>query len=271
MPTHHCCYTSDIVLDHPWFTVEPIDPATIAIREYGHWEETHAYLVIGNERAALIDTGLGVSRIESVVRSLTTVPVTVLTTHVHWDHIGGHGAFADIAVHPADRAWLEDAFPIPLSTVRKIFMSEPFRTTPPAEFAITRYAPFRGKATLLLHDGDRIDLGGRTLETFHTPGHAPGHLCFYERARGYLFTGDLLYAGTLYANYPSTDPAQFADSTARMAGLPQLTRILPGHHQFVIPVDLLQQAHQAWQDLRRRDLLHHGAGTHHYGMISIAV
>ncbi|HEX2950261.1 MAG TPA: MBL fold metallo-hydrolase, partial [Armatimonadota bacterium] len=258
-----------ISLADPWFTIEPIDAATIAISEYGHWEETHAYLVIGKERAALIDTGLGVSPIDTVVQALTTLPITVLTTHVHWDHIGGHGAFPEIAVHPDERAWLEEAFPIPVSIVRRQLMREPFRIAPPAGFDISHYTPFRGKATRLLRDGDGIDLGGRTLKAIHTPGHSPGHLCFYEQARGYLFTGDLLYAGTLYANYPSTDPAQFAASTAPLVDLPWLTRILPGHHRLVLPVALVQQAHQAWQDMRQRGQLHHGGGTHHYGMISI--
>lgn len=74
-----------------WFTVERIDAQTFAISEYQHWEETHCYLLCGQDRSALIDTGLGVSNIQCVVDRLTTLPVTVLTTHVHWDHIGGHG------------------------------------------------------------------------------------------------------------------------------------------------------------------------------------
>lgn len=55
----------------PWFTVEEIDPQTFAISEYKHWEETRCYLVCGRERAALIDTGLGVADIRSVVDGLT--------------------------------------------------------------------------------------------------------------------------------------------------------------------------------------------------------
>ena len=84
-----------------WFTIEKIDTQTFAISEYQHYEETHCYLLCGQNKAALIDTGLGVSNIKRVVDSLTTLPVTVLTTHVHWDHIGGHGFFDRIAVHEA--------------------------------------------------------------------------------------------------------------------------------------------------------------------------
>lgn len=53
----------------------------------------YCYLLCGIEKAVLIDTGLGVANIKTVVDSLTTLPVMVITTHVHWDHIGGHRYF----------------------------------------------------------------------------------------------------------------------------------------------------------------------------------
>ena len=86
-----------------WFTVETIDSQTYAISEYRHWEETHCYLLCGREKAILIDTGLGISDIRKVVERLTDLPVTVVTTHVHWDHIGGHGLFDTIAVHELEK------------------------------------------------------------------------------------------------------------------------------------------------------------------------
>ena len=50
-----------------WFTVEKIDEDTYAISEYQHWEETHCYLLCGTKRALLIDTGLGVANILSLI------------------------------------------------------------------------------------------------------------------------------------------------------------------------------------------------------------
>ena len=102
-----------------WFTVEKIEDDTFAISEYGHWEEAHSYLLCGTEAAALIDTGLGVADVKAVVGRLTALPVRVLTTHVHWDHIGGHGLFSDVAVHAAEAGWLNGQFPIPLQAVRR--------------------------------------------------------------------------------------------------------------------------------------------------------
>lgn len=90
----------------------------------------------------------------------------------------------------------------------------------------------------MLRDGDRIELGGRTLEVRHTPGHSPGHMCFWEAERGYLFSGDLVYRGTLFACYPSTDPEEYLSSLERTACLP-MERLLPAHHALDIGPELL--------------------------------
>ena len=91
-----------------WFSIEKIDDSTYAISEYKHWEETHCYLLLGIERAVLIDTSLGVSNIKSVVDSLTSLPVLVITTHIHWDHIGGHRYFKDFAVYENEVEWISE-------------------------------------------------------------------------------------------------------------------------------------------------------------------
>ena len=81
-----------------WFTIETIAPDTFALSEYRHWEETHCYLLLGTERALLIDTGLGVSDSRRAVDGLTALPVLAVTTHAHWDHIGGHRHFENTPV-----------------------------------------------------------------------------------------------------------------------------------------------------------------------------
>ena len=171
-----------------WFTVEIIDNDTFVISEYRHWEETHCYLLCGTERAVLIDTGLGIANIKKITDSLTTLPITVATTHIHWDHIGGHKYFDDIAVHEAERDWLSVKFPIPLQTVKHNLMCRPCEF--PLNFDIADYQIFQGMPQRILKDSDCIDLGNRRLTVIHTPGHSPGHCCFYEPERKYLFSGD---------------------------------------------------------------------------------
>ncbi len=70
-----------------------------------------------------------------------------------------------------------------------------------------------------LHEGDVIDLGGRTLTVLHTPGHSPDSVCFLDDRDGLLFGGDTLNTGPIYAQLAESDVADFARSTARLAAL----------------------------------------------------
>lgn len=241
----------------PWFAVEAIDSDTFAISEPRHWEEPHSYLLCGRERALLIDTGLGVADMGAVVRSLTKLPVLAVLTHAHWDHMGGLNCFSRIAVHKAEAGWLSGKFPLPLQVVRANLTARPCSF--PEDFRPENYRVYEGGAGELLRDGDWIDLGGRRVQVLHTPGHSPGHCCFYEAARETLFAGDLLYAGCLDAFYPTTDPEQFARSVEKVSSLP-LRRILPGHHRLDLPPEFTVRVKEAWQSLARQGLLRRGSG-----------
>lgn len=251
-----------------WFTVEVIDDNTFAISEYKHWEETHCYLMCGTEKAVLIDTGLGVSNIRSVVDSLTTLPIMAVTTHAHWDHIGGHKYFEDIAVHEAEKEWLSVRFPIPLQVVKRNLMCKPCDF--PKDFMLEDYQIFTRTPQYILHDGDYLDLGNRKLMVIHTPGHSPGHCCFYELDREYLFSGDLIYKGCLDAFYPSTDPQLFFQSVRKIQNL-SIERILPGHHQLSIPVDLIDRIENGFSKLSDEGKLTQGNGVFDFGDFQIHI
>lgn len=249
-----------------WFTVETVDDSTFAISEYKHWEEAHCYLACGTDKAALIDTGLGVGDITSVVDSLTDLPVTVLTTHAHWDHIGGHASFEEIAVHELDAPWLTSGFPLSLETVQAELVKEPCAF--PETFSLENYEIYQGTPRMILHDGDVIDLGNRALQVIHTPGHSPGHCCFYEPERKYLYTGDLIYRGCLDAFYPSTDPVAFSKSVQKVQRL-GVERLLPGHHHLDIPVSLVDDVEEGFRKLEDDGLLAQGSGLFDFGEFRI--
>lgn len=251
-----------------WFTVEEIDTQTFAISEYKHWEETHSYLLCGQKQALLIDTGLGVSNINNIVSQLTTLPVTVVTTHVHWDHIGGHRYYDRIAVHEAEKEWLTDQPPIPLESVKKSLTMVPCDF--PEDFHLDEYQIFQGEPQILLHDGDRLDLGGREIQVIHTPGHSPGHCCFYEPERQYLYTGDLVYKGCLYAFFPTTDPVLFYESIRKIHAL-KISKILPGHHQLDIPVSLTGEIEAGFAQIERNGQLKQGNGLFDFGTFQIRI
>lgn len=244
-----------------WFTTDKIDENTYIISEYRHWEETHCYLLNGESRSLLIDTGLGIANIYDEVSKLTDKPVTAAATHIHWDHIGGHKYFPDFYAHSEELDWLNGKFPLSIETIKGMVVD---RCDLPNGFDVSTYTLFQGTPTKILADHDVIDLGGRRVEVLHTPGHSPGHLCFWESDKGYLFTGDLIYKDTLFAYYPSTDPSAYLDSLEKIAAL-SVKKVFPGHHSLDIQPEILHRMREAFRQLKKDGKLHHGSGTFDYG------
>lgn len=246
---------------HNWFTIEKIDKDTWIISEYRHPEETHCYLLNGSGHSLLIDTGLGICNIYDEVRKLTDNPVTAVATHVHWDHIGGHKYFPDFYAHGEEVKWLSGAFPLPIEMIRGMVADH---CDLPENYDIDTYTVFQGTQTRILKDEDIIDVGGRRIGVLHTPGHSPGHMCFLEKERGYLFTGDLVYKGTLFANYPSTSPEAYLKSLEKISVL-SVESIFPGHHSLDIQPEILIRMRDAFRCLKENGKLLHGSGTFDYG------
>ncbi len=244
-----------------WFTIEAVDEDTHCLSEYRHWEETHSYLLSGAAGSLLIDTGLGICRIVDEVARLTDKPVAAVATHIHWDHIGGHRDFPVFYAHEAELDWLDGAFPLSIETIREMVAD---RCSLPDGYDVGGYTFFQGTPTRVLRDGDVIDFGGRRIRVLHTPGHSPGHMCFWEPARGYLFTGDLVYKGTLFAYYPSTDPQAYLASLEKVAALP-VKRVFPAHHSLDVQPEILTRMRDAFRGLRDEGKLCHGSGTFDYG------
>ncbi|TYT74237.1 MBL fold metallo-hydrolase [Desulfobotulus mexicanus] len=244
-----------------WFTIDQIDKETHIISEYRHWEETHCYLLNGSERSLLIDTGLGISNIYDEVIKLTDNPVIAVATHIHWDHIGGHEFFPDFYAHGAELNWLNGEFPLSMEQIKDMVVD---RCDLPEGFDVNKYVFFQGNPTRILKDEDTINLGDRIIQIVHTPGH----MCFWEKERGYLFTGDLVYKDTLFAYFPSTDPESYLNSLERLSRLP-VKNVFPAHHTLDIQPEILGRMRDAFRKLKADGKLHHGSGTYDYGDWSI--
>lgn len=244
-----------------WFTVGQIDKDTWMLSEYRHPEETHCYLLNGSGRSLLIDTGLGIFNIYDEVRKLTDNPVTAVATHIHWDHIGGLKYFPDFYAHRKELKWLSGEFPLPIEMIKKMAVGH---CDLPENYDIDTYTVFQGMSTRVLNDGDIIDIGGRRIQVLHTPGHSPGQMCFWEKEKGYLFTGDLVYKGTLFAYYPSTNPEDYLKSLEKISQLP-VERVFPGHHSLDIQPEILIRMRNAFRRLEEEGKLQHGSGAFDYG------
>ncbi len=208
-----------ITVDDDWFEVYRIIDEVYAIYEPGQFEEVISFLIIGEDRALMFDTGLGIGDIRSVVDELTDLEVIVLNSHTHYDHIGGNHQFETIYAMDTEftRSRSRDGRPHDLVAE---FVGEGWIWKPlPDEFAKDEYHSHPFAIAKFVAEGDIIDVGGRRLEILETPGHAPDSICLIDRKNRILFTGDTFYLAPLYTHIEGSDFEDYARSAARLAGL----------------------------------------------------
>ncbi|MDJ0682869.1 MAG: MBL fold metallo-hydrolase [Xenococcaceae cyanobacterium MO_167.B52] len=202
-----------------YFTIEYIDSQTIAIGEPRYHQHNYNYLIIGEERAVLFDTGSGVRDIKPVVESLTMLPVIVSQSHLHYDHIGNHDKFDGTALPE-------------LPHLRRRLQSGTFQVSVKEHLGFVEgiEAPKLTVSEWWTPDSS-IDLGGRTLTVLHIPGHTPNCIALFDREHAYLFTGDFLCPGLNVAGgIPGSNINEYLNSARRLLGLlPPETRLLTAH------------------------------------------
>ena len=281
-----------------WFHVEDLGDGVTLIAEPGH---VNSFLVQGAERALLFDSGLGIAPISEIVRSLTDTPLLVVSSHDHVDHRGGNAdllAHADelqllgIGAHPGavdpaseyhravDPAFLR-SYAAAMTDVYQDYLR--FEALDEQSFfvlgSLGRPRPMPDtspwhvpevRPTRALHDGERIDLGDRSLLVLHTPGHSPDSLVLVDESTGTLLAGDTVIAAAFWLHGHGADLAAFAASTARLAGL-ALTRVLTAHNLHAVQppayVDAVARAAAFIQSgashpVPGRDLLGHPVDRH---------
>jgi len=154
--------------DRTAYISEEVLPGVRMVRDA---DNDKMFLVKGANKYALIDSGMGRGDLKAYLSQFTGgMPIEVIFTHSHGDHIGQADQFVRDSVEHIGEADL----PVLKDLLKKRGISDDL---------IERHA-------LLLHDGDRIDLGDRSLLVYETPGHTPGSMVVFDEQTGNLFTGD---------------------------------------------------------------------------------
>lgn len=234
-----------------WFEITPFPDRIFRISEpaLGPLHGSHSWLVLGDHKALLIDTGVGVAPLAPVITSLTRLPVICILSHTHYDHIGGAHEFADRRMHWAEIEIMANPTP-ELTFWGGWLTADSFTYFPSPDYDFAGYALKPALPTGLLHDGDTIDLGGRLLEVLHVPGHSPGLLAVYETETGALFSTDALYDGEMFFNLRGSNTEAARDSLRRLAGLG--ARVLyPGHYENLDAETLVRVAQSQLAQLER--------------------
>jgi glyoxylase-like metal-dependent hydrolase (beta-lactamase superfamily II) len=232
-----------------WFEIYRPAPGVFAIYEPHQAEETIGYLIVGQKRALLFDTGMGISDIKKITAELTKLPIIVLNSHTHDDHVGGNWDFD--TVYGVDTDFTRNNAKGSREDAQAEITPDQICGSLPKGFDPKAYVTRPWKITAYIHDGERFDLGGRSIEVIATPGHTPDAISLIDRANGLLFTGDTYYPAPIWLFRPETNLDAYAASIRRLAALaPQVKLVLGAHNIPVASPAVLAQLIAAFDAVR---------------------
>jgi glyoxylase-like metal-dependent hydrolase (beta-lactamase superfamily II) len=238
-----------VLADEAWFEVYKVAPGVFAIYEPRQAEEVISYLIVGHKQALLFDTGMGIANIHNLVSHLTSRPVVVLNSHTHDDHVGGNWQFS--YVFGMDTAFTRTNAKGSREDAQAEITPDQICGDLPKTFNPKTYATKPWHISLFVHDGFKINLGGRTLEIIATPGHTPDAISLIDRENSLLFTGDTYYPAPIWLFRPETDLDAYVASVKRLAALaPQLKLVLGAHNIPVAKPEILSELVAAIESVR---------------------
>jgi glyoxylase-like metal-dependent hydrolase (beta-lactamase superfamily II) len=199
-----------------WFHIVRLDDRTFELSEPKYWQENVSYLLLGKRMALLFDTGPGVYSIRGTVEKLTHLPLIVIPSHLHFDHVGDLAEFNDVRLldTPALRAQVNDGEFV----------------EPPSQVLLK--AGIRYPIAGWVKDGESIDLGERVVRVISTPGHTPDSVSVIDEGGKRVFAGDLMGHVVTLVDVPGSDIHAMAKTLHRLLQLaPPLESAYEAHSE----------------------------------------
>lgn len=205
------------------YDVEIIGENIYRIHEFG---AGNCYLIVGTKKALLIDTGTGLGDLQKVVGELTDLPVEVVATHSHPDHIGGMGNFETIHIHTLDSNHIRFWSAKPLrkfyyDTVKKLIKYNITKKDIKSYEYKTKVIPIK--------EGYVFELGGKNVRVIHTPGHTKGSIVLLSDEDKIMFTGDNVNPTLLQIVPGSTTIEDWLPGAKRILALADEYKAYNGH------------------------------------------
>jgi glyoxylase-like metal-dependent hydrolase (beta-lactamase superfamily II) len=203
--------------------------------------KVYSYLLVGEEKALLIDTGYGKRPFKDIVKGITDKPLIIVNTHGHLDHIAGNDQFESVYLHPADndvyhlntdKAYITDL-------IRKTLFALPraLRESGIINKLIDRYASH--KRVEILPTPEVFELGNRPIKVIETPGHTVGSICLMDEKNKILFSGDTICDKMILLYFEYSAPVRvFYESVKKLQNLKNegaFNIIYPAHHKYPLP------------------------------------
>lgn len=186
-------------------------------------------LIVGQDKALVIDTGYGIGDYLAYLRTITDKPLIVVNTHGHIDHASGNSQFGEAWINQKD--WALADWHTALETRQKDSGCEGY-----ANLLVSGSWEKRP-----LEEGMRFDLGGRQVTAYECAGHTKGSMSFLDSETGFLFTGDNLTRRVLLlGDISSTSVPEFYDTVCRTKKL-SFSKIIAVHVPYLMPREWLDR------------------------------
>lgn len=220
--------------------------------------QANIYLVIGDEKAALIDTGNGLTDLPESVREITDLPVIVINTHGHYDHMWGNHYFDEVYLPEKDKETFEyytdfkniervvkDDLPGPLQFFMKYY------------FETIEETPIKYDLHYFSGEGS-FDLGNRKLTIIEIPGHTPGIVGLLDENTGALFCGDAITSTGLLLGLPESLSVSIQletlDKVQELVDNGSVLTMYSGHGAFEMDTEIINKFKSALNKIKSLDL-----------------
>lgn len=238
---------------------------SILSKSPGRGGDAWMHMVIGAEKALLIDTGFGIGDLKALVETLTNKPVEVFNTHFHGDHVLGNVQFPRVYIHAYDEA--------PLRAMMTPEGGNGFVPSAGSYYTEKDIMPFHPYEIVPVEAGYTFDLGdGETLEVIHVPGHSAGCAGLLDHKKRILFSGDSICSTPtfIFGQLPEGEYSEYMTITAYKAALEKLSgrldefdSLFPGHALLGTPKEIVCDTIQVCDSIIKDpdtydDVLHFG-------------
>lgn len=203
------------------YTVKNIDDRTWGLTGS---EGANIYLIAGDERAILIDSGFGDEEHKEIVNQLTSLPVTLVLSHGHGDHVSGAKYWKKALINEADK----DLF--------------------------DKYYTGDGIELSFLSDGEILDLGNRKIKVIFTPGHSKGGTVFLDEENQYLFSADTVMNQPVFLQFAYSSVDEYINSIKKLyEQKDKISKIFPGHRNYPLGNEVLDDFLESGEKAARGD------------------